>query len=202
MGLPNCLSDSSLPLVLDASVIINLNATGCAEQILQAITNPIFFVDEVVDEIERGLSQGHKDVEFIHNLERSKRGAKVSLTPDCEGIFISLVAGSTLSTLDDGEAATIAWALHAGAIPIIDERKGISICQQRFPELRLATTLDLFRHASLKTHFNPSKLADAVFNALIGARMRVHNEHLDWVVDLIGQDRANICISLPRSHRR
>jgi predicted nucleic acid-binding protein len=202
MGLPYCLSDSTLPLVFDASAIINLNATGCAEQIVHAVPNPIFFVDEVAIEIERGRSKGRSDVELIRYLERSKRGSRVSLTPECDEVFISLVAGSPLSTLDDGEAATIAWAISAGAIPIIDERKGISICQQRFPELPLATTLELLRHDALQSQFSKSSLADAVFNALVGARMRVQHEHLNWVVALIGQDRADLCMSLPRSHRR
>ena len=41
-------------------------------------------------------------------------------------------------------------------------------------------------------------LADAVFGALQQARMRVLPQHLDWVVTLIGQDRAQVCPSLPR----
>lgn len=41
-------------------------------------------------------------------------------------------------------------------------------------------------------------LANAAYEALQGARMRVLPKHLDWVVKLIGQDRAALCESLPR----
>jgi hypothetical protein len=46
-----------------------------------------------------------------------------------------------------------------------------------------------------------SALRDAVFAALQHARMRVLPQHIEWVVRLIGQDRARECPSLPRTIR-
>ena len=43
--------------------------------------------------------------------------------------------------------------------------------------------------------------ADAVFNALRMARMRVPPSALKWVVELIGPERAAMCECLPRAFR-
>jgi hypothetical protein len=44
-------------------------------------------------------------------------------------------------------------------------------------------------------------VADAVFDALRFARMRVPPSLLKWVVDLIGAERAAMCECLPRAFR-
>ena len=60
---------SSLPdnelLVVDTSVVINLNATGCAKEILDALPQRVAVVDVVVGELEYGRSKGRSDAEML-----------------------------------------------------------------------------------------------------------------------------------------
>jgi len=115
--------------------------------------------------------------------------------------FTSLVSGSAAETLDDGEAATIAYALEYSATVLIDERKANKICEQRFLELPTGCTVDLLAHDDIKAVLGRDCLADAVFNALYYGRMRILAHHAEWVVNLIGPERAGRCMSLPRSVR-
>lgn len=201
MGLPNCLFDPSAALVLDASVVINLNATGCAGNILDAIPNPIVILDVVSRELQAGRAKGRTDADTVDDLVRNRCVQMAALSPECESNFLALVSGSGATTLDDGEAATIAWAVAYGGIPIIDEKKGSAICRERFPRLQLGTTIDIFAHEQVQSGFRKEDLADAIFKALTLARMRVHENDIAWVIGMIGQERASLCNSLPRSKR-
>lgn len=115
--------------------------------------------------------------------------------------FEELVIGSARSTLDDGEAATIACALELSAFPLIDERKARRFCAQRYPDLSFGCTIDIFKHPEVGSALGDSELAIAVLNALKKSRMRVPQHHLAWVVNLIGAENAAGCLSLPRSVR-
>lgn len=197
MGLPNCSFDPAAPLTLDASVAINLNATGRVESILDALPNSIVIVDVVARELDAGRSTGRTDAEMIAALAKSGRVQLASLTQECEGNFLAMVSGSGPSTLDDGEAATIAWAVAHEGIPVIDEKKGLAICYNRFPTIQACTTTDILSHENVKAVLGAADLADAIFNALTLGRMRVQERHLKWVVQQIGQSRASLCPSLP-----
>lgn len=201
MGLPNCLLDPSAPLVLDASVVINLNATGDAARILAAIPNSIVILDVVSQELQVGRATGRTDADMVDDLVKAGSAQLASLSAECEGNFLALVSGAGVTTLDDGEAATIAWAVAHGGIPIIDEKKGLAICQDRFPSLQLGTTTDLLAHERVRAELSVEELADAIFKALSLARMRVLDRNIPWVVSMIGQERASLCFSLPRSSR-
>jgi predicted nucleic acid-binding protein len=201
MGLPSCLFDRSAPLVLDASVAINLNATGKCASILDAVPNPIVILDVVSGELEAGRIKGRTDAEMLETLIKLGRLQTASLSSECEGNFLALVCGRGSATLDDGEAATIAWAVAHGGIPIIDEKKGLAICQERFPSVQTGTTVDILSHTDVVAAFEREALADAVFNALTLARMRVHDRHIPWVIEQIGSSRASLCHSLPLNVR-
>jgi hypothetical protein len=126
---------------------------------------------------------------------------QVELGPVGLTYFEQLVIGSAADTLDDGEAATLAYALEIGGTAIIDERKANRICMARFSKLQTATSVDLLSHQAVEDTLGRTALAEAVFLALRDARMRVFPHHIDWVVTLIGADRAQQCPSLPRSAR-
>jgi predicted nucleic acid-binding protein len=197
----SCLNDASGLLVADASVAINLNATGCAADILRALPYKVALVDIVQRELELGRERGRRDAELTQILIESKHIELVRLGENSFQYFEELVVGSAADTLDDGEAATLAYALEINATAVIDERKALRICSSRYSRLRIASSLDLLGHAEVLKALGESRLAEAVFGALREARMRVSNPHLDWVVELIGQERASQCPSLPRKAR-
>lgn len=200
MGL-SCLTDPTISIVLDASTAINLNATGVAEPILRALPTRVLITDIATNELIEDQRTRRRDDELISSLAEKELISIVSLSVTQERHFESLVVGTGTDTLDDGEAATISYAAESGSIAVIDERKASRICAVRFPQVRTASTIDLLAHEAVEHSLGSEGLADAVFSALQHARMRVLRHHVDWVVNLIGQNRARNCPSLPRTAR-
>jgi predicted nucleic acid-binding protein len=196
------LTDPSALLVADASTVINLNASGCAPRVIEALPNRLVIVDIVQEELDQGRNRQRQDADLLRELVKAKLVEIVSLDNEGEGYFEQLVVGDAKDTLDDGEAATIAYAGSLKGIALIDESKATRICAERFPGWRLGCSVDIFSHPDVRTALGNDGLADAVFNALCNGRMRVFPHYVEWVVQLIGADRAELCKSLPKLARR
>lgn len=201
MGLQTSLSDSDHLLVADTSTIINLNATGCVETILQVLPCRVAASEVVREELEIGRSRGRSDAAKFDALVGRGLIEVVGHGDIGLNYFEQLVIGPASETLDDGEAATLACAAESGAVAVIDESKALRLGARRFPSLRLASTIDLLGHPVVLSTLGANALADAVFNALTGARMRVPPQHIAGVLQLIGLERAGQCASLPRAAR-
>ena len=186
------------PVLADTSVVINLNATGCSEALLAALPNQVLVAEQVVWELQSQRSRQHADAEMLSNLVGLNLIDVTALGETGHQVFVELVSGAAVATLDDGEAATIATALDRGGLALIDERKALRICASRFKELHTATTVDLLRHPQIQEILPREELADAVFNAAYRARMRVQHHDAAWVLDLVGRERAKLCSSLSR----
>jgi predicted nucleic acid-binding protein len=196
------LSNSSLTIVADASAIINLNATQCAADILRSLPERVAVVDIVAGELEEGRAKGRPDAEMLADLAASGLVEIVRLGDTGEALFERLVIGPASSTLDDGEAATIAYAVERTLAVVVDDNKARRICQEQFPAVGRRCSCDIFRHPAICKSLGKERLALAVLNALQLARMRVLTEHLEWVVDLIGPEKARTCHSLPQALRQ
>jgi predicted nucleic acid-binding protein len=191
------LTDAQALLVVDASTIISVNATGCAKRVIKALPNRVAVVDVVAGELEERRQRKRQDADLLKKLVDARYVEIVRLDDAAGQYFEQLVVGAAQMTLDDGEAATIAYAVANNGIALIDEKKANRICAQRFPELRLAYTVDIFMHPDVQSALGREVLADTVFNALCHGRMRVFPHHVDWVVGLIGVERARMGTSLP-----
>jgi len=196
MGL-SCLTDPKVIVVCDASTVINFNATGCAVAILKALPNPFVISDVALGELQEDTRSSRNDAKLVAELQSLGLIKAFPLDDESSGHFEKLVAGRTIDTLDDGEAATIACAVAIKGVPIIDERKANRICKERYPGLLLGCTVDILAHEALDLALGATKLSEAVLNALQQARMRVLPHYLSWVVDLIGPVNAGLCPSLP-----
>ena len=196
----SCLDERPAPVVLDTSVVIKLNATGCSGTILRALPNRCLVVEQVSLELQIGRRTGRGDADALAMLIEQKLVEHTQLGDTGMHHFATLVSGSAAETLDDGEAGTIACALEQGAVALVDERKAIRICAERFPSLGIGCTVDVLAQRHVQAALGGG-LADAVFNALDRGRMRVPDHHGQWVVDLIGRVRAAGCRSLPRRLR-
>lgn len=194
--------DGVASLVGDASIWINLAATGRARQILECTPVPITITTTAMQELEGGRSKGRETAEVVADLIRANLVREVALSADDEAVFLDLVAGSTGLTLDDGEAATIASALSSGSVALIDERKATSLCNERYPGLLVRSTTDLLLASHIALTFQREQLADCLFRALSIARMRVPEHHLAEVCELLGPDRRRGCRSLPFAWRQ
>lgn len=204
MESPTFLTDPAAPAVIDTSAAINLVATGYAAEILKALPNRILAVEAVPAELEEGRRRGRKDADLLDDLVTlvtARLIEIVALDDAAIRTFEQLVVGPAAMTLDDGEAATIAYGLEHGGIAVIDERKATRICAERYPALKIGCTVDLFTHPNVAGALGRERLSQAVVNALRHARMRVQLHHARWVVELIGAEQAALCLSLPRIAR-
>ncbi len=189
------------PFVADASVWINLVASGYLDEVLDAVGMRAFIPSIAIRELERGRIKGHDTSARIADLVATGRVTPMSLTVADESVFYSLVSGTTAGTLDDGEAATLAIAIRLGAVAVIDERKATTLGIERFPDLHMRSTTDLLFATLPDEGDGKGPLADALFSALRGARMRVPPHHLARVAAVLGPDRASSCPSLPAAVR-
>ena len=196
----SCLDERAAPVIVDTSVVINLNATGCAEATLRSLPNRCVVIEDVLLELQIGRRTGRGDADALAVLIEQQLVERAQVGNTGMSHFRSLVTGSASESLDDGEAATIACAIEQGAVALVDERKAIRICIERFPNLAVGCTVDVLAQRHVQAALGRS-LADAVFNALDRGRMRVPDQHGHWVVDLIGKERAAGCRSLPKRFR-
>ena len=198
----SCLDGSTAPVVADTSVVINLNASSFSESILDVLPNRLVVVDQVVAELEAGQGNEHIDFRKLSTLVAQNRVEIVQLGVDEKPHYDALVSDVTGASLGDGEAATIAFAHGRHAVALVDDRKALCIGTERFRELRLGCSLDLFTQYDVRSELGSEGPRDAIYNALEVGRMRVASDKARWVVDLIGPERASTCSSLARHLRR
>lgn len=198
---PSSWPDSGIPIVLDASAVINLNGSGAAHTILAALGRDFVVPQDVYDELRRGAANGRRDFEVLDDLILQKIVRLQDIGASGAELFESLTVGPSAMTLDDGEAATIAMAFELRGVAVIDESKGRRLALQFAPGVPQLASVEFFCHPLVERVLD-SSLADAVFNALQQARMQVLSTHHDWVVQLLGPERAPLCLSLPRSVRQ
>jgi predicted nucleic acid-binding protein len=201
MSSSSFLTNPRASLIADASVVINLNATARAAEIIKAIPNPFIVMENACAELEAGIRNGHRDHEWLLELIDAGHVRRARLGTASMPVYESLIDGSTLRTLDDGEAATIAHAQEISGVALIDERKARTLCANSFPGLVVACTAEFLMHDAITAALGEQRQADALVNALNGARMRVPPEHLARVRAMIGPERAALCPSLPRATR-
>lgn len=195
MTCSSCLANDSTPLILDTSVLINLNACSYREQILAAIPNEILVSDVVVRELGHETSHSNGENQFIRDLISQAILTVVQLDSSGYAIFEKLICSP--GSLDDGEAATIAAAAISGAIPVIDERKGRARARTLAGVKTAAWSLDLLLHPAVQAELPDGEYVAAIYLALRDGRMRIDEERCDAIVKLIGNERALQCTSLP-----
>jgi predicted nucleic acid-binding protein len=201
------MSSSSFPingdtiLVADASVVINLNATGRARDIIQGQPGSLVVTENAFAELATGAKKGHNDHAQLQTLIDIGAVRVVTLGESGSSIYSTLVEGSALRTLDDGEAATIGYAHETGAIALIDERKARILCERDFPGLSIVSTVDFLTHELVATALGPEGQVEAIINALHNARMRIPPHQIERVIKLIGVENAALCNSIPRKMR-
>lgn len=192
------MSNPSGRFVADTSTVINLNATQCAAEILAALPERVVVVDIAAGELEYGRRKGRADADMLTELRKAGLVEVDSLGDAGEVVFEQLVAGAANETLDDGEAATIAYAVEHSLSIVVDDGKARRICRERHGGVRMRSSIEIFQHASLHKALGRERLAAAITNALQIGRMRVLPEHIPWVMELIGDQNASACRSLPR----
>lgn len=198
---PSSWPDGDVPIILDASAVINLNGSGAARSILNALRQRVVVAEDVTEELARGTANGRRDAELLEELIAQKIVTRCALGASGLALFEMLTIGPSAMTLEDGEAATIALALEISGAAIIDESKGRRLAAQFAPSVPLIGSIEVFCHPLVQNALGVA-LADAVFGALQQARMQVLASHHAWIAALLGPERLPLCLSLPRSVRK
>ncbi|WP_146006681.1 hypothetical protein [Bradyrhizobium forestalis] len=201
MSLSSFLINPRVGLVADASVMINLNATARAADIMKAVPNPFSITENAAAELKAGSQKGYRDHEQLLELIDAGLIRRAPLSGPGMAVYESLIDGSARQTLDDGEAATIAYAKEISGIALIDERKARSLCASQYPGFLAACTVEFLMHDAIALAIGVQAQADALLSALNGARMHVPSEHLERLRTMIGPERAALCSSLPKTAR-
>ncbi|WP_313903246.1 hypothetical protein [Rhizobium leguminosarum] len=182
-------------------MIINLNATGRAGDVVRAFGVKLRASTVVRDELLADRFSGRNDAQLAAALVDEELLEFVELDDRAEDIFASLISGSAANTLDDGEAATLAVGAVSGNTVVIDERKAQRIAADRFAVMQVLATADIFCSERVVAALGAKQVGDLIFNSLAGARMFVPEKHHASVVDLLGA-RAAECHSLPAALRQ
>lgn len=196
MTSPSRLHEDHRVLALDASVAINLLGTGDAAAVLRALDRTIIMDEHAIDEVIYDPSTGGCGKQAIEALITAGLLTKTCLNTHAYGRFLELTGAPPPDDLDDGEAATIATAMHAHAVPVIDERKARRIIAARHLSVAVLHTIDLLSSTVIAAAFTRDDLGAVVYGALRNARMRVPDECKAWVLSVVGAERARDCPSI------
>ncbi len=188
-------------LVLDASVVVNLVGSGQAGLLLRAVGRSAIVEETTLREVTRDPFTRRSAEETLRPLFEEGLLALGRLSDRALDTFMALVSAPEPDDLDDGEAAAIAHAQDIEAAVVVDERKAVRILTEHFPDVPVVQSVDLFSARSVVGALGKTVLANLVFATLVHARMHVPRAYREWVVELIGPDRASQCPSLPKRRR-
>ena len=135
-------------LLLDASCLLNLYATGCLREIAAAI--------DIRFQVARYVLEHEAIYTWVPNIESGRdEPVPVDVSPLIAEDLINVIGLEDiaeqatfveLATLvDDGEAVTAALAFHRGCSVATDDRKARRVFGERIPSVQLFSTLDLLK---------------------------------------------------------
>lgn len=135
-------------LLLDASCLLNLYATGCLSVISATIEVQLHVADYVLEQeaIYTWVTDATSGLEEPVPVDVSSLIAEglihvIRLESTVEqATFVGLAA-----LVDDGEAVTGALALYRGCSVATDDRKARRVFGERIPSVQLVSTLDILK---------------------------------------------------------
>jgi predicted nucleic acid-binding protein len=147
-----------VPIILDASVALNLLATGVGLSVLESLEVNCFVCSAVVDETI-----------YVRNDDPAEPREAVSIDPWLPSGTVKVVNPDTsleeelyvkfAADLDDGEAMSLAICRARGYALATDDRKARRIAGQlALPSVQLLSTSQLVHHWAVRTGAAPGEL--------------------------------------------
>jgi len=161
------------PLVLDASVIINLLGSGSPETILAATGVDCIVVEQTLAEITRHPIAGLCHKEILSALGHDGHIQLHRMSSEEYALYLSLIQGASSECLDDGESAAIAVAVSTKQAVILDDGKARRIRRERFPSVPVVSSLQLFVAAGVRSGWPLEQVRGVVASAITTAKMNV-----------------------------
>ncbi|MCY4654386.1 MAG: hypothetical protein OXC95_14625 [Dehalococcoidia bacterium] len=139
---------SSECLILDASCLLNLYATGRLGEVVLTVGARIEVADYVLEHEaiytwqtdSTGTREEMVPVDLTPLAEEGLIRAVRLERPDDQSTFVTLAA-----LVDDGEAATGALAFHRGCSVATDDRKARRVFGEFMPDVQLVSTLEFMK---------------------------------------------------------
>lgn len=138
------------PIILDASCLLNLYASGRFKEIAESLPEPLVVSDYVVE--QEVLFITYKESEQDEEQKRA-----VDMNPLVSAGLIKVISMNSekeqetfvdLATeLDDGEAVTVSIAEHRGCCVATDDRKALRVISER-SLVHATSTLELVKRWS------------------------------------------------------
>jgi hypothetical protein len=172
-----------MPIVLlDACVLINLCATELVKEI--ALANGVTFgiVSEVASE------SLYVDIPGVHGLDR------MAIDVNSLELMVLELDGAELETfiafageLDDGEAATLAAALHRHLHAATDDRRALRFVQDRALAVEIVRTSDLIHRWANYVNADRAEVATILKRVREGAHFQPNPDdpHANWWREII-----------------
>ena len=135
-------------VVLDASTLLNLYATGCLSAIALAVQGQLEVAEYVIENeaiyVWQTDSTGNREQAVPVDITPVVSEGLIRVVklehPDDQATFVALA-----SLVDDGEAVTAALAARRGCSVATDDRKARRVFGELMPDLPMVSTLDLLK---------------------------------------------------------
>lgn len=160
------------PFVLDASAIINLLGCGDMPGVLRALGGACIVEERTLKEVRRHPVPGQNHGPVLDGLQQLGALKVERMTSVEYDVYLSLVQGSIVSRLDDGESAAIALASRGYAV-ILDENKARGVVSRDYPNIPFCSTLRLLLTAGKRGPWPVERVQQLVLSARRHARMGV-----------------------------
>jgi predicted nucleic acid-binding protein len=185
-------------LVIDASVLINLLATGIETKILSCLTTKIMIPNQVIKEIKRHPRDKSDAKNYLNKLFADNVIQKIELDEQAFQFYTEMLFEN--DSLGDGELACIAYAATKKINYIVfDDKLGRKTCQQKFPFLKILSSVDLLKQYHQKCEPDFSIFQKILFDAVKIGRMNMTSKQDDeWVREILGESKVKLCPSLKR----
>jgi predicted nucleic acid-binding protein len=188
MQSPSTLKVGTIPLFLDASVVINLVGSNYMEGILGALARPIMVTEIVCAEFKHHPRDGSSSKKVMEALIAQKHINVIRMSDSQFDVFLRLTGYPPPDDLGDGEAATLACANEVG-YAVIDDKKALRIAARDFRSQKVYSSLDIICAEPVICNLGNTVVANAVYDSIKTARMRVPHHWRDWVSGFLGKTR-------------
>jgi len=173
-------------LIIDTSALINILGCGDPKRLLECLGRICVVEERVLGELRRHpvpTLDARKEVETLANagLIRLSR-----MTDEEYELYLQIAAVSGVPGLGSGESAAIALAATPGACHaiVLDERKARHRVAQRFAQLRVVSSLNVFLEAGHNGKLDQATIRSFFSTALDTASMGILKEERTLVAHL------------------
>lgn len=194
------LNETHTDIVLDASVLINILATGRAATILANLDRKILITSQAYNEVLRDPFTAGEASETIKPMEAANLISRRNLSGRSKQLY-EILSNPAEHNLDSGEAATIGFCDQHKLIAAIDERKGTKVAIQNSNVPLTVRSLDLLAYKNVIESFTIAEYRQALQNAGRLGRMYFPIEWGHWAENILEETVARTLPGLKKFYR-